>query len=55
LPKSKGYSKKKISFHPAPAGEAFGGDWVMTRADHTSGTDRPAEAARMLKLAKVAA
>ena len=32
----------------ADAVEAFGGEWVMTRADHPSGTDRIAEAVQAL-------
>lgn len=32
----------------AEAVESFGGEWVMTRADHPSGTDRVAEVARTL-------
>ncbi len=35
----------------AQAVQSFGGDYVMTRADHTSGTDRLAEAAEILHLA----
>ena len=35
----------------AGAVEAFGGEFVMTRADHQSGTDRLAEAAEILRLA----
>jgi 3-deoxy-manno-octulosonate cytidylyltransferase (CMP-KDO synthetase) len=31
--------------------EAFGGAWVMTRADHATGTDRLAEAAGLLDIA----
>jgi 3-deoxy-manno-octulosonate cytidylyltransferase (CMP-KDO synthetase) len=35
----------------ARAVEAFGGSWVMTRRDHATGTDRLAEAARLLDIA----
>lgn len=35
----------------AAAVERFGGEWVMTRPDHATGTDRLAEAAQLLAIA----